>query len=312
MKIKSILRHAIFIAGISLVSAFAQADDTSFKKDRAAILSMAGKFEVTFNFHETYSTSEEYTIKEKKYREQAHELVKVVQDTDRRIVLQHLLLVDDGTEIMVIKHWGQVWTFEDKDILEYQNNTTWKKKTLSSEATRGTWSQYVTQTDDSPRYESNGHWQHDRGISQWISAHTPRPLPRREYTKRKDYDLIIGANTHTITPNGWIHEQSNRKLIKRDGIEKFLCQERGFNTYIRVPEHDFSVAETYWKKHSLFWQSIRAHWTDHIAKSDSVSYTRKIDGVSMSKAVRRLMADVDENKPAKPEAIAATLSPYLK
>ena len=67
MKIKSILHHTIFTVGIALVSSLAQADDTSFKKDRAAILSMVGKFEVTFNFHETYSISEGYTIKENKY-----------------------------------------------------------------------------------------------------------------------------------------------------------------------------------------------------------------------------------------------------
>lgn len=303
------LRKAALCAGLAFVSPQAQADETAFEKDRAAILAMAGKFEVTFNFHETYTTAGSYEIKEKKYSEKAHELVKVIEDDGKRIVLQHLLQVENGEGTMVVKHWGQVWTYEDTGILEYQGGTAWKNKTLSAADAKGTWSQYVTQTDDSPRYESHGTWDHSGGTSQWVSAPTNRPLPRREYKVRKDYDLIVGVNTHAITPKGWIHEQSNRKLVKRDGKLQYLCHERGFNTYFRVPEHDFSVAEAYWKKHSPFWKAVRAFWTKRIAASADVSYTRKINGKSMGKAVSLLIGD--EGTPDKPEAVPATLAPYL-
>ncbi|MGD1979273.1 MAG: hypothetical protein PVJ98_07770 [Akkermansiaceae bacterium] len=39
------------------------ADDQKFAKDRAAILSMAGAFEVEFNFTETVSLAEGYELK---------------------------------------------------------------------------------------------------------------------------------------------------------------------------------------------------------------------------------------------------------
>lgn len=308
---KSILRNSLIATGIALASPIIHANESNFKKDRAAILALAGKFEITFNFHETYSTANGYEIKTKKYSEKAHELVKVVEDTDTRIVLQHLLQVEGDEGSMVVKHWGQVWTFEDKEILEYQGETTWKKRQLNTDEARGTWSQYVTQTDDSPRYESYGKWDHSMGLSQWVSGQTNRPLPRREYKTRKDYDILVGINTHIITPQGWVHEQSNRKLVKRDNKRHYLCHERGFNTYFRVPDHDFSVAESYWKTHSKFRESVRAHWMALINKSNDVKYTRRINGKSMRKALHMLMADPEEKKAAAPEDIPKTLTPYL-
>ncbi|MGB1260176.1 MAG: DUF6607 family protein, partial [Akkermansiaceae bacterium] len=236
---KKIASSGAVLLGAATLCAAAPEQDT-FKKDRAAILAMAGEYKVTFNFHETYAIKAGYELKRKAYKETAYEIVKVVEDSGKRIVLQHLLQVDDGLEVMVIKHWGQVWTFEDTEILEYQRGTTWKKQTLTPSAVKGTWSQYVTQTDDSPRYESYGKWNHTGATSIWTSNETPRPLPRREYSKRKDYDVVMGINTHAISPDGWIHEQSNRKLIKRNSALEYLCAERGFNTYEKVTEYDFS------------------------------------------------------------------------
>lgn len=288
-----------------------QETPTNFEKDRAAILAMAGKYKVTFRFYETYSLNSEYTVRSKKYQESAHELVKVVEDTGKRIVLQHLLQVDDGTEIMVIKHWGQIWTFEDTEILEYQQGTSWKKRQYAPATVKGTWSQYVTQTDDSPRYESFGHWQHVGKTSTWRSSETSRPLPRREYSKRKDYDVVLGINTHTITPQGWTHEQANRKLVKRDGQLHFLCAERGFNSYELEKSHDFSIAETYWQNSSPFWNNVRTSWANLIQNSADINYQKKINNVSMGKAIRKLAPE--EKTPALPtvDEITKTIRSYL-
>jgi hypothetical protein len=66
--------------------------------------------------------------------------------------------------------------------------------------------------DDSPRYAARGRWQHAAGVSTWISDETWRPLPRREFSVRKDYDVLVGTNRHTITPTGWVQEENNVKL----------------------------------------------------------------------------------------------------
>jgi len=260
------------------------------EQDRAAILAMAGKHKVDFKFYETFSTNADYEIKEKVYKETAHELVKVVEDKPNRIVLQHILQVDDGLEVMIVKHWAQIWTFEDTEILEYQKGTTWKKKTLAKDAVKGTWSQLVTQIDDSPRYESYGAWNHTGGTSQWVSKETARPLPRREYKVRSDYDLIMGVNTHTVGPRGWLHEQANRKLIKRDGKLTYLAHERGINTYTKV-EHDFADAEKYWARTADFWNMVRHYWEQKESAGEEISYEKKVNGRSFIRMAHSLIPE---------------------
>ena len=80
---------------------------------------------------------------------------------------------------------------------------------------KGQWSQKVYQVDDSPRYEGTGTWVHVDGKSYWENV-SNAPLPRRERTKRKDYNLMIRNNRHQITDQGWIQIQDNKKILKNN------------------------------------------------------------------------------------------------
>ncbi|MEM9016196.1 MAG: DUF6607 family protein, partial [Verrucomicrobiota bacterium] len=113
-------------------------------KDREAILAMAGEFEVLFNFEETVGLQPDYKLT-KPYQEDATELVVVVEDRPERIVLQHILSVGGDR---IVKHWKQVWTWEDTRIIEYQGHEKWKVVEYPKEEVAGTWSQQVTQVDD--------------------------------------------------------------------------------------------------------------------------------------------------------------------
>ena len=229
------------------------------EKDRSAILAMAGEFAVTFDFRETASFQPGYELK-KPYTENAHELVLVVKDEPRRIELQHLL-VDSG---MVIKHWRQVWQYEDTRICEYSGAQTWTMRDVPAAEAAGTWTQLVTQVDDSPRYEGIGRWTHDGGISQWTSGETWRPLPRREATKRSDYHVITGTNRHTLTANGWVHEQDNTKTILTSGKPTgAVAREVGVNTYRKLSAEekvDFAAARQMWEKDGAYWTQVMAAW----------------------------------------------------
>lgn len=292
MKITTILTLAASLLMTTAGSA-AESSESTFKKDRAAILGMAGKYKVDFNFYETFQLSKDYELIDEKYHEEAHELVVVTEDTGERIVLQHLLQFKRGEKDHVVKHWSQIWTFQDTEILEYQKEASWLNKTLASEQVQGTWSQLVTQVDESPRYESYAKWQHTGDTSQWVSQETPRPLPRREYTERDDYDVLVALNIQLVSPAGWVHEQSNRKLVKRDGVEKFLCQERGYNTYVKQDDHDFKVAQDYWKDHGKYWMELRKYW-DSVSAGKGVTIQDKYDGNSLQKATRKLMKKATE------------------
>jgi hypothetical protein len=130
----------------------------------------------------------------------------------------------------------------------------------------------VYEVTDAPRYASKGTWVHTRGESTWTSEPTLRPLPRREYSTRNDYDIVEAVNRHTITPFGWTHEQDNVKVVQRCGATpKGLVREFGFNEY-RLGTDGLSQAFTYWKEAAPFWERVRARWSDALASGLHLTY----------------------------------------
>ncbi len=277
----------ILLSGTVLASGLLQAGEPS-AQDRQAILAMAGQFKVNFHFKETLSLQKDYESKTESYEETAHELVIVTEDTPRRIALQHLLVADQT----VIKHWAQIWTFEDTRLCEFEGNNRWRMHDLSPGEVAGTWSQQVTQVDDSPRYESIGRWVHRGQISEWTSADTARPLPRREHTKRKDYEMLGGTNRHTITPHGWAHEQDNTKLQLRDGQRLPLAREFGLNTYTRTTNFDFQPALTFWSTEAPFWKQVVSAWEEVQQRRTDFSIKDKFD----VPALRRALTTIQERQ----------------
>lgn len=306
MRAQIALMAGVVAAG--LVGSAEAGTNTPFEQDRAAILAMAGKFKVEFNFEETVSLVKGYEPRTA-YHEEALELVKVVEDRGKLIVLQHILLADDGLEVHVVKHWGQIWKYEDTVVLDYQGDRTWKKRTLDPATVAGTWTQFVTQTDDSPRYESWGRWSHEGNRSAWESQDTARPLPRREYTKRSDYGILRAINRHVITPEGWVHEQENRKWVPERN--EFLCHETGLNRYTRCDD-DFTLAETQWEATKDFWHDVRMEWAVRIRERDEVSYLKEVDGQSLTRQVNSLATQVQKGGVLDKNAVADLLDRFTQ
>jgi hypothetical protein len=280
--------------------------------DRRAILAMAGEFEVLFNFEETVGLAKDYQLKDA-YQEEATELVLVIEDTGPRIVLQHLLQMKNKE---VIKHWTQTWVWQDTRLLEYQGKDRWKTRELSEEEAGGTWSQQVTQVDDSPRYEGHGRWRHDLGFSVWESNPTARPLPRREHTTRSDYHILEGVNRHALTPHGWVHEQDNLKLVLDDTGKplRYLVRERGVNHYDRTTKVDFAPARDYWKATAPFWGKVAAAWESIASRHGAFSIKPKVDDRPLWKAMFALAEPLTAEKGAQvPESaeIEAQINRYL-
>lgn len=306
----------ILIVSLFLTSAAFAAPSSSLSRDRAAILGMAGKFEVKFNFTETVALAPDYELK-KPYTSKAHELVKVVEDTGKSITLQHLLVVDGEFGPAVIKHWAQVWRYEDPKSLDYEGKMTWMPVTHSEGETKGTWTQFVTQIDDSPRYKAQGSWNHEGGSSVWTSKVSTRPLPRRDYTKRKDYDLLVVVNHHIITPDGWVHQQDNRKLVSREGKNQFLCVEAGLNAYMRITDETskegFEIAEKMWEESKGFWKVARHEWLK-IADTQTgpIHYAHKVEGKRLMSEMRDLAEGYSKGEKANLEKVSGVIAKYLR
>ena len=109
-----------------------------------------------------------------------------------------------------------------------------------------------------------------------------RPLPRREYTKRSDYNALAVINQHTLTPNGWTHEQFNTKVLRNpDGSQVEIAREFGFNDYIKTTEVDFKPARDYWQATAGYWAKVRQRWDGFLGQAPGVHLKTKLDGMAM-------------------------------
>jgi hypothetical protein len=259
--------------------------ENAFDCDRRAILAMLGDYQVKFNFDETVVLQPGYERREPK-RSVAFEHVLLVEDAGKRISLQHILVMGGGA---VTKHWRQDWIYESPRHWVFVGKERFEPREREAAAIPGTWTQLVYEVNDGPRYTGSGKWNHRYGVSTWTSDRTWRPLPRREYTKRDDYQLINGENRHTITPQGWAHEQDNTKVVRTEsGRDIPLVREFGFNEYRRIRGYDFEPASAYWRSTSRFWEMVRNRWDSEFAKHGSITLNIRPGDETFNKAMLEL------------------------
>jgi hypothetical protein len=262
----------------------------SFERDRRAILAMAGEYRVTFDFLEIAS----YPPLDRPpapYQSWGTEKVYVDIDDGKFISLVHILemriVEKDGSvsEPIVTKHWRQDWQYEPATIVEYRGRDLWQARKLGA-AEKGMWVQTVYQVDESPRYASVGKWEHTPSFSTWLSGETWRPLPRREWSVRDDYQVLIGTNRHTIVPTGWLQEENNLKAVLTnartlDPARPYLGREYGVARYERIKEADFAAADRYYERTKRFWQDVRKTWIDAFAKVGTITLRGPVDKLGL-------------------------------
>ena len=245
------------------------------KQDIEAIKQMCGCFEIDFKFSETfqYSNDSNYS-KSKNYNSKALEYAKLIKDEKGHISIQHLLVMGD----YVIKHWRQDWIYQNKDLLKYDGNNNWKYISKAKKDVKGQWTQKVFQVDDSPRYEGSATWLHIDDKSYWENS-SYAPLPRREYTKRNDYNIMIRGNRHEITKDGWVHDQDNYKVVKdsKNNSEIIIAAEKGLNKYTRVDDSRCNEAISWWSENKTKWLLIRDKWNSIYSQKDNISLRRSVD-----------------------------------
>jgi len=241
------------------------------KEDIEAIMDMCGCYEISFNFAETFAAQEDYTFHDN-YRAGGLEWIFPVAKSDDKIVLQHLLIVNDS---MIVKHWRQDWLYENQDLFVYNKDNSWTYKKLPAGQVDGQWTQKVFQVDDSPRYEGNATWVHVDGKHFWEST-ADAPLPRREFSKRDDYNVMIRKNRHEITDFGWVHEQDNEKVI-RSNKDELIAKEKGYNTYTQVDKSNCQPAIDWWETNKNYWADVRDAWDRVFAQNKNLSINMKVE-----------------------------------
>ncbi|RZK00484.1 MAG: hypothetical protein EOO76_12630 [Novosphingobium sp.] len=274
----------------------AAAPAPSFDQDRADILAMAGTFEVEFDMQESTRWDPAYRPLPNKLSG-GNEVVRVIEDTGRKIVLQHLLVIEHEGKTMIIKHWRQDWEYEPARVLSYADRNEWRWDEIPEALRKGRWSQTVWQVDDSPRYGGWGQFESQAGVRRWRSSWTWRPLARRDAVRKPVYDRYLSINRHQPSPDGWIHWQDNTKLGLRDEKLVPFVQEYVLNTYTRKSDFNVKAADDYWAATKDYWTQIRALWDGIAAGGQGIGVTEEAETGTVVSG--RLLELADEIKAGK-------------
>jgi hypothetical protein len=285
------------------------------ERDRRAILAMAGPYRVSFDFLEVVRFDPQ-AKPDAPYQSWGTEYVFVAEDRPGFVALQHILVMrvqlEGGkvSEPMVVRHWRQEWRYQPESLLAYEGANTWAMRTAPAAVRRGAWSQTVLQVDDSPRYAALGRWQHAGGASTWISDQTWRPLPRREFSVRKDYQVLVGTNRHTITPDGWVQEENNLKVVLPG--ERHLAREYGVARYQRIRDYDFSAGVRYYERTEPFWAEVRRAWREIAARSPRFTLQAPVDQAQLFIPFFEHAAKLEDGTPFDREAARALIARTLQ
>jgi hypothetical protein len=274
----------LFPGVLILFIAFSVNAQSKKTKDKNAIKEMCGCFEVTYNFAETFNYTKDSTYRPSKMKvTKSLEWAGLVEDENNKVTIQHILQVGNPASPMIVKHWRQDWLYQNTAFYMYNGANNWVFEQKEKKNVRKQWTQKVYQVDDSPRYEGSGTWVHVDGKSYWENT-TTAPLPRREYTKRSDYNITLRGNRHEITNSGWVHDQDNRKILRKQGKEDvIIANEKGYNTYKKVPEARCKVAKEWWVANNSKWEMVRNKWEEVYARNTNLKLATKVDNKPLYK-----------------------------
>ncbi|MEO5564170.1 MAG: DUF6607 family protein [Chitinophagaceae bacterium] len=264
------LAAIVLIAG----SVKAQTGKAQTLPDAQDVNKLCGCFEVEFKYAETFSPDKKYKFHDREEISGGTELIMPVEVTDKKIVMQHLLVITDS---MIIKHWREDWTYENPTIWKYKGDKVWVKEQLKPEEVKGKWTQAVWEVSDAPRYQGAAQWMTIDGKTMWQNT-ADAPLPRREYSVRSDYNILKRSNRLVLNNEGWTHEQDNQKIIRSATGDKLLVEEKGVNTYKKVDDSQCAAAKVYWEKNKVYWTKVRNAWEDYTATHLTIELKTEVNG----------------------------------
>ena len=91
------------------------------------------------------------------------------------------------------------------------------------------------------------------------------------------------GNRHEITTNGWVHDQDNAKVVRKEGTDVILAKEKGYNTYVKVPDERCKAAADWWVANFDKWATVRSKWDEVFARNTDLVLKEKVDNKALYK-----------------------------
>ena len=281
--------------------------------DAQAIASLAGVFDVSFEFTETEPLRPGYQLRAPS-RTAAREVVLLLERSAEFVSLQHLLLVADGT--VIVKHWREDWQHAPSTALAYIDAQTWKAVPFESSGRTGVWVRSVFDADAAPAYSSWGRWAHGADGSAW-SSQSPvlAPLPRREAARAGEYEVLWVQDEITLrSQGGWVQKQ---KLTKAPFVPSRtpLVREEGNIEYRPLPGDSaataLTAAQAYWQRVGPYWAQARRAWAAQFPPGRELVLSSLADGQPRWRKLFDLIQEAADDR-AEPESIYSSLESIIQ
>lgn len=264
----------------------------SLGKDKESIKKMAGCYKVTFENAETFAVDPDYTEYYDRFKSGGLEWIFVDEETEQHISMQHLLIVAPK---VIVKHWRQEWTHKDDHLYSFEGERFFKSRSI--EPRIGFWTQAVYQVDDSPRYECSApwvRWNNEINKKEYWECESNAPLPRREFSVRDDYNILVRNNRHEMVSFGHIHSHDGKKTLRSAGVDKVLVEEKGKNTYTKVDNALCMDAVEWWKSHERYWRDVRMVWNKVYNEKKDMEFLKSVDDKKLWEVLFALDNEMNE------------------
>ena len=113
-----------------------------------------------------------------------------------------------------------------------------------------------------------------------------------------------GTDEITVTPTGWVHVQSNRKLqVNKDGTRQYVGQELGVDRYEEITSPDLATGfNAYWAKTGDYWKDVRETWAAILKERDTFSMKDTYDGKQLFMIHFERADEIEKAEKPDPEA----------
>jgi hypothetical protein len=131
---------------------------------------------------------------------------------------------------------------------------------------------------------------------------------------RKDYNVLNRGSRITITKNGWMFEQDNKKIVRSADGDKLLAVEKGYEEFMKIDPKTFAYAQKWWASQHTYWADVRGVWADIIGSQD----TFKVQTIANGKLLYETLFSLGDQSikekwtaSQNKEKIKTALQPYL-
>ena len=280
-----------FKLGIAAVTIFTST--SSFSSIEQA-KQLEGCYLVDYNYSETESLKQGYQLDPRVYDVSGFvvkELVKVVEESEDRVRLQHFMQADDksGRTMFMMRHHGEIWKinpeFRYKYEGRYDGNDKW-----TVEDTSMPWLRSVTNLDDGIRYQCLGDFKSQSYYSEFnCSAYSPIPGRETRDMGRKDYNTMQRSTSVKVFGNSWLEKQLNTKTIFDNGHKTPLAKEIGKVWSVRLADSDCSEVDSWRQDRQVFWNLLSEVWQEVLDGSSDFNELKLVDGTTRTQKISKLM-----------------------